>query len=105
MDPSGTHDMEYHHMHFTMPAELIDLANLSQDAIPGEFMLWLTDMGVGDLLPEGWVVDSVYWADGRFQGVALARLYKILYRQHLRSAEAVWWFNKGWREYDKRANW
>ena len=61
VDPSGCHEMAYHHFHFTMPSELIDTTGLSLDEIPGEFSDWLlSDMSIDEQMP-GWDVHSVTW--------------------------------------------
>jgi RHS repeat-associated protein len=67
VDPSGSHGIDeiaYHHIHFSMPSELIDLTNLSLEDIPGKLSDWLYDMAIGEQLPDYWMLHYVSWEDG-----------------------------------------
>ena len=64
VDPSGTHDYEYHHSHFEIPYELIESQGWSMEDIPGKLMEWLGDMAVSDELPVHWELGGVDWKDG-----------------------------------------
>ncbi len=64
VDPSGSHEIAYHHIHFTMPSGLINTTDLSLEDIPGELCDWLGDMAIEDQLPDYWQIWSVDWEVG-----------------------------------------
>ncbi|MFB0554819.1 MAG: RHS repeat-associated core domain-containing protein [Phycisphaerae bacterium] len=79
VDPSGCHEMAYHHFHFTMPSDLIDTTGLSLDKIPGEFSDWLlSDMAIVEQMP-GWDIDSVTWVPDSDEFLDVAIFYNGCY--------------------------